>query len=132
MTNQKRAVVVKRLPEIRSVKQGRIFLREMQSCMNIDRPRVVLDCSNVRQLDRSVIYVLLCCLEEAMKRNGDVKLAALPAGAGAILELNGVHRLFDIHDTTAGAVSSFHQLPAGALLHAFVHAHSQHEPESAA
>lgn len=132
MTNKKRAVVVKRLPEIRSMKQGRIFLREMQSCMNVDRPRVVLDCSSGRQLDRSVIYVLLCCLEEAMKRNGDVKLAALPAGAETILELNGVHRLFDIHDTTAGAVSSFHQLPARTFSHAFVPVHSQHEPESAA
>ena len=132
MANIKRAVVVKRLPKIKSVKQGRIFLREMQSCMNIDRPRVVLDCSNAYQLDRSVIYLLLCCLEEAMKRNGDVKLAALPAGAGAILERNGAHRLFYIHDTTAEAVSSFHQLPAGAISHAFVPMHSQDEPESAA
>ena len=77
--------------------------------MSADRPYVVLDCSNVERLDRSVVEVLLCCLEEAIKRNGDVKLASIPSGADAILELTGVNRLFEIFDTAAGAVHSFHQ-----------------------
>jgi hypothetical protein len=48
--------------------------------------------------------LLLCCLEEAMKRNGDVKLAAIPAGAEATVELI---RLFEIFETSADAVKSF-------------------------
>ena len=76
--------------------------------MSVDRPYVVLDCSNVERLDRSVVEVLLCCLEEAIKRNGDVKLASIPSGAEAILELTGVNRLFEILDTAAGAVHSFY------------------------
>ena len=111
-----RTVAVKHLPEILSRKQRLAFLREIQSCMNVDRPRMVLDCSNARQLDRPVIYLLLCCLEEAMKCKGDVKLAALPPGAGAALELAGVNRLFDIYATTADAVNSFHRLPHVPLL----------------
>jgi len=84
-------------------------LRELESSMSVDRPFIVLDCSHVHRLDRSVVEVLLCCLEEAIKRNGDVKLASIPSGAEAILELTGVNRLFEIFDTTAGAVHSFHQ-----------------------
>ena len=130
MTISERAVAVKQLPEILSAKQARMFLREIQSSMNMDRPRLVLDCSNLRQLDKSAIHLLLCCLEEAMKHNGDVKLAALPPGAGAILESTGANRLFDIYDTTTDAVNSFHRLRADAVSR--VHVRSHHEPKSTA
>ena len=70
-----RPVSVKQLPEKLSIKQGELLFREVESCLERDRPRVVLDCSKVRQLDSAGIHVLLACLEEAMKRNGDVKLA---------------------------------------------------------
>ena len=100
------------LPETLSVKHRWIFLREIENCMQIDRPRIVLDCANVRQVDRALIHLLLRCLEEAMKCNGDVKLAAVPHEAKAMLELTGVSRLFEIFDTTAEAVNSFHQVPA--------------------
>lgn len=106
-----RLIEVKQLPETLSVKQGRSFFREVESCLNEDRPRVVLDCSKVRQLDNAGIRVLLRCLEEAIKRNGDVKLAAIPPGAAAILELARVEHLFEAFDTTADAVNSFYQLP---------------------
>lgn len=113
MNIRERAVTVKQLPKILDAKQEQIFLREMQSLMNVERPCVVLDCSNVPQLDRSVVHLLLCCLEGAMKRNGDVKLAGLPVGAEIILEQTGARRLFDIYATTAEAVESFHRLPIG-------------------
>jgi ABC-type transporter Mla MlaB component len=116
MTIRLRVVKVKQLPEKLSVKQGRIFFREVEKCMNVDRPCIVLDCSHVRQLDRSVVHLLLCCLEEAMKRNGDVKLAAIPSGAKAALELSC---LFEIFDTTADAVKSF-RLPIEAASEALV------------
>jgi hypothetical protein len=72
---------------------------------------VVLDCSRVRQLDSAGIQVLLRCLEEAMKRNGDVKLAAVSPAAAAILELTRVAPLFETFDSTADAVHSFSQPP---------------------
>jgi anti-anti-sigma factor len=110
-------VEVKQIPQALTVKHARLFLGELESCMSTDRPCIVLDCSNVRQMDRSVIHLLLGCLEEAMKRNGDVKLSAVPAAAGAILELTGVSRLFEVFDTNTDAVSSFHLLPVNETLH---------------
>jgi anti-anti-sigma factor len=119
-----RHVSVKQLPEKLSVKQGRNFFREVEPHLQSDRPRVVLDCSKVRQLDSAGIHVLLRVLEEAMKRNGDVKLASIPPGAAAILELTRVSRLFETFDNTADAVNSFHRFPIMPVPHAFGHTSS--------
>jgi anti-sigma B factor antagonist len=110
-----RPVVVKQLPEKLTLQEGRNFFLEVASSLKADRPRLVLDCSKVRQLDSAGIQVLLHCLEEAMKRNGDVKLAAIPSAAAAVLELTKVDSLFEAFDTTSDAVNSFYQFP----VHAF-------------
>jgi anti-anti-sigma factor len=108
---------VKQLSVPLNAKYARLFLGELESCMKSDRPSIVLDCSNVRKMDRSVVDLLLCCLEEAIKRNGDVKLSAVPAAAKATLELTGVSRLFEVYDTNAAALRSFHPLPINEALH---------------
>src|SRR5579871_2507600 len=78
MTLRPRAVAVKQLPETLESRRGRLFFRELESCMNdVDRPCIVLDCSSLRKMDLHAIHLLLCCLEGAMKRNGDVRLAAV-------------------------------------------------------
>ena len=111
MTLQVSTVVVKQLPETLSRKQGRIFLSDVVRSISIDRAGIVLDCSRARQLDRPAIYLLLCCLEEAIKHDSDVKLAAMPAEARAILKLTGVDRVFESFDTNAEAIISFRRLP---------------------
>jgi anti-anti-sigma regulatory factor len=132
MTIQMHDVTVKRLPESLSVRQRWIFIREFENHMKADRPRIVLDCSNMRELDRAVVHLLLRCLEEALKRNGDVKLAAVPHRAKATLELTGIGRLFEIFETTADAVSSFRRLPVSDPLQTFMSGSSQYTSESAA
>jgi anti-anti-sigma factor len=89
------------------MKRGRLFFKELESRMNIERPCIVLDCSKVREMDRFSIHMLFCCLQEAMKRDGDVKLAAVSALARQTLEITRVDRLFEIYDTETEAVNSF-------------------------
>src|SRR5215469_8173246 len=101
------AVTVTQLPEKLDLRQGRLFFKELESRMNIGRPCIVLDCSKVCEMDRFAIHMLLCCLEEAMKRDGDVKLAAVSSSARSMLELTRVDRLFEIYDTEGEAVNSF-------------------------
>lgn len=67
-----------------------------------------------------------------MKRNGDVKLAAVPPVGAGLLELTGVKRLFDIFDTTAEAVNSFHHLSTSALFPALVSPDPKRASERAA
>src|SRR6185437_12837864 len=50
-----RRVMVMRLPEAPGGKQGRLFLRDLQTSMDADRPRVVLDCSSVLHLDKAAV-----------------------------------------------------------------------------
>lgn len=102
-----RAVTVHEVPERVSAASERKFLRDLQSFVETERPRLVLDCSRVQTMDRATVHLLLSCLEEAMKRNGDVKLAALQPQAKATLQFVGVHRLFEMYATTSEAVQSF-------------------------
>jgi anti-sigma B factor antagonist len=125
-------VSVKRLPEDLSERNMREFLLEIDSCVDLNRPRIVLDCSRLREIDGNAIHLLLHCLEEAMKRNGDVKLAALPAEGSGLLQMTGVSRLFDIFDTTAEAVNSFSHFPPPAVVPALVAQATQRGSERAA
>lgn len=132
MTIGLRAVAVKKLPEVLSVKDKLTFLHDVGGVLATNRPRLVLDCSAIRECDSSVIHLLLHCLEEAMKRNGDVKLARVPADAAVVLVSTGVARLFETFDSTEEAVSSFHQLPSFAVIPPAVAQSGAEESEQAA
>jgi len=98
---------VKRVPERVNLKEAREFLRAVEPILHSDRPQVVFDLSNVRQLDSAGVDMLLHCMSEAMKRDGDVKLAAPSAEAMVILELTRTGRLFEIYDTATDAARSY-------------------------
>ncbi len=105
-----RPVIVKQLPETCDKPQMRAFLRTLNAEMaKVVRPSVVLDCARIRQVNLQLLNFLLCCLEETMKRNGDVRLAAIPPDALSVLESAGVRHLFRIFGTSADAVNSFHR-----------------------
>lgn len=88
-------------------KAQRRFLKDAEPLMRINRPRIVLDCSGVRQFDKPFVQLLLCCLEEAMKYNGDVRLAGIPPEARAVLDITGASRLFESFDDIDEAKNSY-------------------------
>lgn len=102
-----RPVTVHQVPEQVTAAEARSFLHELERYVEMDRPRLVLDCSRLRRMDDAAIHLLLSCLEEAMKRKGDVKLAALRPGAEAMLSFSGAGRLFETFPSTADAVRSY-------------------------
>ena len=105
----RRFVTIEQLPEITSEDQGRHFLGKIQNRMSDRRPGLVLDCSGLTRMDKPALHLLLSCLEEAMKRNGDARLSAVSPSAQAMLKLVGADRLFQIFASNADAVNSFHQ-----------------------
>lgn len=109
MSIRKRSVRVYEVPEYMVATQERSFLSDLQKYAESERPRVVLDCCRVRDMDFATIRLLLSCLEIVMKCNGDVRLASLRPEAA--LQLVGVNRLFEKYATAEGAVQSFHQRP---------------------
>jgi len=120
MSSQK-PVVVKQLPE--QVKLGQVqgLMREIAPLFKDDRPRIVFDFSQVHQIDSAGVDMLLHCVEEAMKRDGDLKLAAVPPESAVILELTRVDRLFEIFDTVEEAVHSFDGFPVQSRLDTAAH-----------
>ncbi len=103
-------VVVMELPEQLNGAEGNAFLHDLQPLLEGDRPRLVLDCSQVQYMDSVGIEMLLHCMDEAMKRDGDLKLAALSPSSAAILELMRVDRLFEVFETAEEAARSFHAI----------------------
>jgi O-antigen/teichoic acid export membrane protein/anti-anti-sigma regulatory factor len=110
-------VVVKQWPEALMRDSRLRFLEEMKGCMAVDRPCIIIDCSRAEQLDKGAVHLLLCCLEEAMKRNGDIRLTAVPAGAEKVLALTGVGNLFEIFATNSDALSNVEHLSMETPMH---------------
>jgi anti-sigma B factor antagonist len=102
-----RPVVVKRMPEHLNLVQARKFLKEIQPMLSCDRPQLVFDLSTVRQLDAAGVDMLLHCMTEAMRRDGDVKLSALSPQSAVVLEMTRTDRLFEIYDNATDAARSF-------------------------
>jgi anti-sigma B factor antagonist len=102
-----RPVTVLAVPEKVAAAEEKNFLRTLLQKIQGDRPRIVLDCSPLLDMNKSAMRLLLSSLEEAMKRNGDVRLAALNHSALTALTLTGISRLFEIFPTPAEAVHSY-------------------------
>lgn len=98
---------MKRMPERLNLRSAKQFEREVQPFLTSDRPQVVFDLSQVRHLDAAGVDMLLRCMTQAMKRDGDLKLAALSEQALTILEVTRTDRLFEIYETSTDAVRSF-------------------------
>ncbi len=105
--SSKGPVIIMELPE--QLKQGQVktFMRELQPLLDEARPCIVLDCSKIQDIDSAGVEMLLQCLELAMKRDGDLKLAAVSPASAIILELMRVDRLFEVFDTPEEATRSF-------------------------
>lgn len=92
--------------------QRRALLRELDSHFDgVSRPRLVLDCAGLEHVGLSEIRLLIECLERAMTRNGDARLAAVSSRVKGILSRTGVDRLFIIYDSREDAIRSFLSFP---------------------
>lgn len=125
-----RGVIVIGVPATIDAKQAGAFVRDLaNSIALVVRPCVVLDCARVRRVDGVFLHMLLSSLEEAMKRNGDVRLSGLAEAARPALQSMGMERLFRLYPTAAEAAESFRS--PGALATPFTPSHDSTAPPSA-
>ena len=121
METNSRPVVVKRMPQRLNMRAAREFLEDVQPFLDADRPQLVFDLAQVEQLDAAGIELLLYCMSEAHKRDGDLKLASLSPQAAVMLELTRTERLFEIYETSADAVRSFSGFLPNAMRQQLLH-----------
>jgi len=95
------------MPERVNARSAREFWQDVQPFLSVDRPQLVFDLSPVTQLDAAGVEMLLRCMSEAHRRDGDLKLAAPSEQAAVVLELTRTERLFEIYETSMDAVRSF-------------------------
>jgi len=105
-------VLVMELPEQLNHIEAKSFLNELEPLLRSDHPSLVLDCSQIKHMDSAGVEMLLYCLEQAMKRDGDLKLAAVSPASAVIMELMRVDRLFEVFATADEAVRSFQLAPS--------------------
>ena len=110
-----RTIIVKDLPESVTLLHIPALVEEVVPLIRADWPCLVFDFSRVRELDRAGVEMLLDTMEEVVKRNGDLKFAAVSPHIAVILELTRVDRLFEIFDSPADAVETFHRFPTQAF-----------------
>jgi anti-anti-sigma factor len=115
MPLRQRLVTVKQLPETLDGNSERLFLRELEMAFSQEKPAIVIDCSQVRHMDNTAIHLLLSCLEEALKRNGDVRLAGVSSEAYESFAHTRVDQLFRIFDNIETAAESFQRRTASIL-----------------
>src|SRR5579864_5185115 len=107
-----RPVIVMQAPASLNQSEAEKFFLEMKPLLEVERPRLVLDCSEIQEMDSAGVETLLRCMEEAMKRDGDLKLAAIAPASAIVLEMMRADRLFEVFNSSEEAVRSFHALPA--------------------
>ena len=107
-------VVVMQMPEQFTGGEVQTLMLELGPLLESNRPRIVLECSQVRCIDSAGVEMLLRSLEEVLKRDGDLKLASLSPEAEVFLELMRVARVFETFPTSEEAVRSFNAVPADA------------------
>jgi anti-anti-sigma factor len=121
METNSRPVVVKRVPERLNARTARRFWADVQPFLGIDRPQLVFDFAAVVQLDAAGVEMLLRCVSEVHKRDGDLKLASLSEPAAVVLELTRAERLFEIYETPVEAVRSFSGFLPNAMRQQLLH-----------
>jgi anti-sigma B factor antagonist len=109
------------MPQRLNMRAAREFLVDVQPFVTADRPQLVFDLSQVEQVDAAGVELLLYCMSEAHKRDGDLKLASLSPQAAVILELTRTERLFEIYETSADAVRSFSGFLPNAMRQQLLH-----------
>jgi anti-anti-sigma regulatory factor len=81
-------VTVMRLPDLSDPSAQRSFLREVREFMDSSRqPRLIVDLSTVGQIGPESVDLLLECVDQAERRDGEVLVAGASRETEVILEL---------------------------------------------
>lgn len=104
--------IVVNLPERVTAKETRELMSELKSQLTVDQPYVVLDLSEVKQIDTAGVDLLLECLVETARRDGNVRLRGISPEAATVLELTGMDLVLQVRPEVVGTESELDNLRA--------------------
>ena len=89
--------------EASNVEDFRTTVAELVDAVN----SILVDLSNVTFLDSSGLGALVAIWRNLSLKGGQVKLCGINPSVRTVFELTRIHRIFEIYDTQAEAISSF-------------------------
>lgn len=101
--------VVMKLPHRVDAREARNLLRELKE-LPVEEPCVVVDLSAVRYMDSAALDVLLGCMVEVARRDGQMRLGGISPEAATVLELTRMDQVFAMFPTAAEAVWNCNQV----------------------
>jgi anti-sigma B factor antagonist len=96
-----------KLPERVTGREIRLFAAKLSRELIHDRPRIVIDFSQVKQIDCYALDTILACMVEVINRDGVIQLAGVSPEAATVLELTRMDRIFEMVPAVAEATSSY-------------------------
>lgn len=88
--------VVVNLPERVTAREAKALLRDLKYELAVDQPIVVLDMSDVREMDSAGLDLVLMCAAETIRRDGSLQVRGISPQAAALLELTGLDRVLNL------------------------------------
>lgn len=102
-----RPVVVIRMPKSLDRRQAPSFYKDVHPMLKSYRPQIVFDMSETGHMDSVGLDILLLCLHDVIKSDGEVKLAGVTPSVSVLLELSRIGLLFGIYENSVSAAKSF-------------------------
>jgi anti-anti-sigma factor len=94
------------LPRQVTEKEVRGLARDFKHVFATDQPWIILDLSEVEEMDTAGLDLLLRCLAETLRRDGTISLRGISPEASTILELTGVDRVLSMFSVSGSGASS--------------------------
>jgi anti-anti-sigma factor len=88
--------VVVNLPEQVTAQHAQALIRDLRAQLNVDQPYVLLDLSDVTELDSRGVDLLLECLHETVTRDGTIRLRGISPEAATVLEITGMDQVLGL------------------------------------
>jgi anti-anti-sigma factor len=111
---QTSSTIVVNLPKRVTSKVARELARDFKRELAADQPGVILDLSDVKEMDTAGVDLLVEFLEEILSRDGTINLRGISPEAATILELTGVDRVLSMF--SEGSQHCANSVPVAALL----------------
>jgi anti-anti-sigma factor len=82
------------------IREARSFANTIKPELRQEQPCVIVDMSNVEQIDIEGLDLLLRCILQIAKQDGSVQLAGMSPQAATVLELTRMDRIFAMFPET--------------------------------
>jgi len=95
------------LPECLGSKEAKKMVRELKNEITKEPPYVILDLSQVKQMDSAGLHGLLVCMQEIARHDCAIQLRAISPEAATLLELARMDRLLQKFPSSPAQAPSF-------------------------